>query len=81
MKVSDVWKTAIWHLGRQRRVSERTLARLFRLDRGAVGRILRGRQPPSAPKLEILRRCPDCGGMVIWPCRACTLRRQLGRMV
>lgn len=55
-------------------VSQRVIARLLRLDRGTVKRLLR-RPVSDLRALVIVRRCAECGAYVHWPCRACRLRR------
>lgn len=57
-------------------VSQRGIARLLRLDRGTVARVL-GRPVAAGRRLVVVRRCPCCGGWVQWPCRACRLRKEL----
>lgn len=60
----------------RRGVSHRAIARLLRIDRGTVKRLL-GRPPSHPPSLVIVRKCPECGAYVRWPCRVCRLRKGL----
>ncbi|HPP52808.1 MAG TPA: helix-turn-helix domain-containing protein [Thermoguttaceae bacterium] len=70
------------HRLRRRGMSISQIAREVGVSKTHVHRLLRSSVPPewdipTGPR----RRCPDCGALVIWPCRACALRRQLGRMM
>lgn len=79
--MDDAILIATIHRLRRQGLSIRQIAREVGLSKTHVHRLLRSREPPdwdlpTGPR----RRCPDCGAMVIWPCRACQLRRQLGRI-
>jgi hypothetical protein len=62
--------------------SRRAIARMTGVSRGSISAIAHGTrtkrtrladdQPlhPAGPP----RRCPNCGGMVYWPCRLCSVR-------
>ncbi len=80
MQVSAVYQLAIGQLARRRGWPVRMLSRLFRLDRGTVSRILSQRRIPFVSRLQITRRCPDCGALMTPPCLACQLRQgQIGQ--
>lgn len=55
-------------------VSQRSVSRLLRIDRGTVARAV-SREWLLGRRLVIVRRCPRCGAYVQWPCRVCRLRK------
>ncbi len=59
----------------RRGVSQRSIARLLRIDRGTVLSVLRSRPLPGEIGLVVVRRCPSCGGLATWPCRLCSTKR------
>ncbi len=69
------------------KLSQRAIARTLGVSRGSVHAIARGKRPdrqPAEPLEEIrwqgpLARCPECGGKVFLPCRACATRRAMAR--
>jgi len=67
---------------RETPLSHRKIARLTGVSRGLVDAVASGKRPDReiAPPSEEEEptgppaRCPDCGGMVYLPCRACQVR-------
>lgn len=58
----------------RRGIARAAAARLLRIDRETVERVLRRRDP--IPELIVTRRCPDCGGLVTGlVCLACRTRQ------
>lgn len=65
-------------------LSQRKIATITRVSRGTVAAIARGKRPdynrsgPPAGEDRLCTgptaRCPECGGKVITPCKACRLR-------
>jgi hypothetical protein len=72
------------------KLSYRKIARFTGVSRGTIGAIASGRrriQPkrtcfweeePLVPDVPP-ERCPDCGGMVYMPCRACRTRKEMAK--
>jgi len=71
--------------------SHRKIARITGVSRGTIGAIASGRRSirprprwpwedePLVPDTPP-RRCPDCGGMVYMPCRACRARKAISKL-
>jgi hypothetical protein len=71
--------------------SHRKIARITGVSRGTIGAIASGRRcirprptwpwedEPLVPDTPP-RRCPDCGGMVYMPCRACRARKAISKL-
>jgi hypothetical protein len=73
------------------KTSHRKIARITGVSRGTIGAIASGRRcirprptwpwedeplvPDTPPE-----RCPDCGGMVYMPCRACRARKAISKL-
>jgi hypothetical protein len=73
------------------KLSHRKIARITGVSRGTIGAIASGRRcirpRPAWPwDDESLvhdvppQRCPDCGGMVYMPCRACRTRKEMEKL-
>jgi transcriptional regulator with XRE-family HTH domain len=67
-------------------LSQRAIARQLGVSRGTVNAIALGKRPEARrqaergadgfdPPVGPLRRCPDCGGLVLMPCLACRVRQ------
>jgi hypothetical protein len=73
------------------KLSHRKIARITVVSRGTIGAIASGRRcirprptwpwedEPLVPDTPP-RRCPDCGGMVYMPCRACRARKAMDKL-
>jgi len=55
-------------------ISKSAVARLLRISRHTARQAGKNALPPT-PAIRIMRRCPQCGALVIGPCLRCRLRR------
>jgi predicted transcriptional regulator len=55
----------------------REIARLHGISRESVRKISKSEEKTVEPLNREFRRCPECGGMVILPCLACGLKKNL----
>ncbi len=71
-------------------LSRRKIAKVMRVSRGTVAAVASGRRlprdlpPPPKRQFKLprgpVRRCPECGGMVMLPCLACRIRKLNSRL-
>ena len=59
----------------------REIAKLVGVSRGTVGKIASGQLTVSTSVYSLkqskdFERCPECGGRVLMPCRACDLKKR-----
>ncbi|RIK69724.1 MAG: hypothetical protein DCC67_21100 [Planctomycetota bacterium] len=78
---------------RERKLTQRAIAKLLGVSRGTVGNIARGRHPlhgragasctadgqPLEEPLVLPTRCRGCGGLVYQPCLLCQARAYRAR--